>query len=99
MTLQLQSQLKDDAAVLFCKGELVGGDETVHLRNAVTGLFREHDQVILDLSGVQYMNSGGLSTLVGLYSTARTSGGSLKYVNLCVEIDFSRPESSALRAA
>lgn len=99
MTLQLESQLQDDAAVLFCKGELVGGDETADLRNAVTELFRQRDQVILDLAGVEYMNSGGLSTLVGLYSTARTSGGSLKYVNLSVSIDFRKPQSSAFRAA
>ena len=98
MTLKLESEIKDDAAVLFCKGDLVGGDETTHLRNAVTGLFRERDCVILDLSGVGYMNSGGLSTLVGLYSTARTSGGTIKYVNLSVAIDFKR-QSSAIRAA
>jgi anti-anti-sigma regulatory factor len=39
------------------------------------------------------MSSGGLSTLVGLYSTARTSGGSIKYVNLSVAIDFKRQSS------
>jgi len=99
MTLILESQIKDDAAVLFCKGDLVGGNETTDLRNAVAGLLRERDRVILDLSGVGYMNSGGLSTLVGLYSTARTSGGTIKYVNLSVAIDFSRPRSSAVRAA
>ena len=98
MTLQLESQLKDDTAVLFCKGDLVGGDETTHLRNAVTELFRERDQVILDLSGIGYMSSGGLSTLVGLYSTARTSGGSLKYVNLSVAIDFKR-QTTSMQAA
>jgi anti-anti-sigma factor len=93
MTLKLESEIRDDAAILFCKGELVGGDETTHLRSAVTGLFRQRDRVILDLSGVEYMSSGGLSTLVGLYSTARTSGGSIKYVNLSVAIDFKRQSS------
>ena len=99
MTLKLESEIKDDAAVLFCTGHLVGGSETADLRQAVTGLFRERDQVILDLSGVEYINSGGLSTLVGLYSTARTAGGSLKYVNLSVAIDFSKPQTSSFRAA
>ena len=98
MTLKLESEIKDDAAVLFCKGHLVGGDETAELRQAVTGLFRERDQVILDLSGVEYMNSGGLSTLVGLYSTARTSGGTIKYVNLSVAIDFKK-QTTSMQAA
>jgi anti-sigma B factor antagonist len=99
MTLKLQPQFKDDSAVLFCTGDLVGGRETSELRHAVTELLRERDRVILDLSGIAYMNSGGLSSLVGLYSTARTSGGTIKYVNLMVAIDFSRRQSSSERAA
>ena len=98
MTLQLETQLKDDVAILFCEGELVGGDETRKLREAITELFGKRDQVILDLSGVIYMNSAGLSTLVGLYSTARTSGGSIRYVNLQVATDFRRPKSSTIAA-
>ena len=98
MTLHLESQLKDDSAVLFCEGELVGGEETTHLRNAVTALFRKRNHVILDLSGVGYISSGGLSTLVGLYSTARTSRGSIKYVNLLVAIDFKK-QTTSIRAA
>lgn len=90
MTLQMKSQLQDGFAVLFCKGELVGGDESAELRNAVTDLLRERSEVILDLSGIVYINSGGLSTLVGLYSTARTSRGSVKYINLSVATDFTR---------
>jgi anti-anti-sigma factor len=99
MSLRLESKLNQDAAVLYCKGELEGGIEAAELRKVVTGLLRERKLVILDLSGIDYMNSGGLSTLVGLYSTARTSGGSVQYVNLSVEIDFARRTPSSLRAA
>jgi len=99
MTLKLQSKLNQESATLYCEGDLIGGSETAHLRSAVTQLFRERERVILDLSGVGYMNSSGLSTLVGLYSTARTSGGTLKYVNLSVEIDFSRRQISTQKAA
>jgi anti-sigma B factor antagonist len=99
MTLKLESQFQDDAAILFCKGDLVGGEDTAELRKAVTELLRERNRVILDLGGVAYMNSGGLSSLVGLYSTARTSGGTIKYVNLVVAIDFSKRQASFERAA
>jgi len=99
MSLKLESKFKDGAVVLFCKGDLVGGEETAELRNAVTELLRNGDRVILDLGGVSYMNSGGLSSLVGLYSTARTSGGTIKYVNLTVAIDFSRRPARSERAA
>jgi len=93
MTLKLESQLQRDRALLFCTGELVGGEEAADLRNAITRLLRERSQVTLDLSGIAYINSGGLSTLVGLYSTARTSGGSIKYINLTVATDFSRRQT------
>jgi anti-anti-sigma factor len=93
MTLKLESHLQRDRALLFCEGELVGGQEAADLRNAITHLLRERSQVILDLRGIAYINSGGLSTLVGLYSTARTSGGSIKYVNLTVATDFSRRQT------
>jgi anti-anti-sigma factor len=99
MTLKLQSELNQESATLYCEGDLVGGSETAHLRSAVTQLFRERESVILDLSGIGYINSGGLSSLVGLYSTARTSGGNLKYVNLSVEIDFSRRQFPTQKAA
>jgi anti-anti-sigma factor len=95
MTLKLESHLQDDGAVLVCKGQLVGGEETAVLRNAVTRLFQQRNHVTLDLSGIEYINSGGLSTLVGLYSTARTSGGNIKYINLSVATDFNRGKSKA----
>ena len=99
MTLKLESQFKDDTAILFCKGDLIGGTETAELRSAVTELLREHNRVILDLRGIEYINSGGLSSLVGLYSTARTSGGTIKYVNLSIAIDFSKRQPPFERAA
>jgi anti-sigma B factor antagonist len=99
MTLKLESKLTNDTAVLFCTGHLIGGAETAELRSAVTGLLRKREQVVLDLSGVSYINSVGLGTLVGLYSTARTSGGSVKYVNLSVATDFSRRQPTPKAAA
>jgi anti-anti-sigma factor len=99
MTLKLESRFEDDSAILFCKGDLTGGNETAELRNAVAELLRERNRVILDLRGIEYINSDGLSTLVGLYSTARTSGGTIKYVNLLIAIDFSKRQSPSERAA
>ena len=39
-------------------------------------------RVVLNLSGVTYIDSGGLGTLVALYTTARNNGGSIKLANL-----------------
>ena len=37
---------------------------------------------MLNLGGVNYIDSGGLGTLVSLFTTAHTAGGSIKLANL-----------------
>ena len=37
---------------------------------------------VLNLGGVSYIDSGGLGTLVGLYTSARAAGGDIKLANL-----------------
>jgi anti-sigma B factor antagonist len=39
-------------------------------------------QVILNLSGVSYVDSSGLGQLVGIYATAASRGGDIKLLNL-----------------
>jgi anti-sigma B factor antagonist len=54
--------------------------------SAPSGQWRLHavetDQIILNLGGISYIDSGGLGTLVALYTTAHNAGGSVKLVNL-----------------
>jgi anti-sigma B factor antagonist len=38
--------------------------------------------VVLNLSGVSYIDSGGLGTLVGVYSSARAAGADIKLAGL-----------------
>ena len=37
---------------------------------------------MLNLSGVSYIDSGGLGTLVALYTSAQTNGGKIKLASL-----------------
>ncbi len=39
-------------------------------------------QLVLNLSGVSYIDSGGLGTMVGVYSSARASGADIKLTGL-----------------
>jgi len=39
-------------------------------------------KVVLNLSGVSYIDSGGLGTLVGVYSSARAAGADIKLTGL-----------------
>ena len=73
--------LNDGIAVVDCAGRIVFGEETAELRDRVRTLIAK-GRVILNLADVTYIDSGGLGTLVALYTTARNAGGSIKLARL-----------------
>ena len=56
--------------------------EAADLRDVVKSLLQRSKQIVIDLAGVTYIDSGGLGTLVGLYTSARNLGGEIKLSNL-----------------
>jgi anti-anti-sigma factor len=69
-----------DVAVVRCRGRIVRGQEVRTLRNAVVSE-KQSRIVVLDLSDVEAVDAGGLTTLVGLHEWTRTRGVQLKLVN------------------
>ena|SRR5579859_2364219 len=69
-----------DVAVVRCGGRIVRGEEVRSLRSAVVS---EKDSriVVLDLSDVESLDAGGLTTLLSLHQWARSRGVQLKLVN------------------
>lgn len=82
MQLKLSTRTVDGVTIVDCGGRIVFGDESALLRDTIKKLIGENSRVLLNLSGISYIDSGGLGTLVALYTTARNAGGSLKLVNL-----------------
>lgn len=82
MGLKMFTRTLGPVAVVNCSGRIVFGEEAAELREKIKGLLGETRQIVLDLGGVTYIDSGGLGTLVGLYSSARASGGEIKLANL-----------------
>jgi anti-sigma B factor antagonist len=80
--LKLSTRTVKDVLVLDCSGRIVFGEESADLRDTVKMLLGQNNRVILNLSGVTYIDSGGLGTLVALYTTARNAGGGLKLCGL-----------------
>lgn len=74
--------LSDGIIVVDLGGRLVFGEETSALRDKVKSLITEGSRVVLNLADVTYIDSGGLGTLVALYTTARNAGGSIKLARL-----------------
>lgn len=74
--------LSDEIIVVDLAGRLVFGEETAALRDQVKSLIVPDGKIILSLADVTYIDSGGLGTLVALYTTARNAGASVKLARL-----------------
>ena len=82
MQLKLSSRIVDGVLVIECNGRIVFGEEAAALRETVKGALGQSKQIVLNLHNVSYIDSGGLGTLVGLYSSARGAGGDVKLAAL-----------------
>jgi anti-sigma B factor antagonist len=82
MGLAISTRKIGDVTVVECSGRIVFGEEAAELRERVKSLLGDGSQIVLDLRGVNYIDSGGLGTLVGLYSSARGAHGEIKLANL-----------------
>lgn len=82
MQLKLGVRVVDGVAIVDCRGRLLFGDEASALRDTVKNLLAESKNIVINLGETTYIDSGGLGTLVGLFSSAQNSGGSVKLARL-----------------
>ena len=82
MTLKIDTRQADGVTILSPQGRIVFGEEATALRENLKRVLASTRQIVLNLSGVSYIDSGGLGTLVGVYSTARASGADIKLTGL-----------------
>jgi anti-sigma B factor antagonist len=82
MQLRMSTRQVDGVLVVDCSGRLVFGEESASLRDTVKKVLAESPKVVLNLREVNYIDSGGLGTLVSLFTTARNAGGAVKLARL-----------------
>ena len=82
MQLKLTTRTVDGIIVVDCVGRIVLGEESADLRDTVKQLVAKGARIVLNLGGVNYIDSSGLGTLVSLYTTAQTGGASIKLASL-----------------
>ena len=78
MALRVQTQITGDVFILRCNGRIVFGDECAVLRERVMNMLPGTPKIVVNLRGVDYIDSGGLGMLVGLLVSTRNRGGELK---------------------
>jgi anti-sigma B factor antagonist len=87
MQLKISSKNVDGITVLECSGRIVFGEESSLLRETVKKTISESKKIVLNLGEVNYIDSGGLGTLVALYATASAAGSTLKLASLTKRVD------------
>ena len=78
MSLSLKTQRSGGIVIITCNGRLVEGGESSELQQKIDALLDECPYVILDLTGIDFIDSSGLGLLVRLLNRATLAGGDLK---------------------
>jgi anti-sigma B factor antagonist len=80
MPLKIETGISGDVVILYCAGRLVFGDETAAFRERIQNILLGTQQIVVNLSGIEYIDSGGLGTLVGMLASTRNRHGEIKLV-------------------
>ncbi|MGA2720425.1 MAG: STAS domain-containing protein [Candidatus Acidiferrales bacterium] len=78
----MSTRTLEGALVVDCSGRLVFGEESASLRDVVKKLIAQTPAIVMNLREVNYIDSGGLGTLVSLFTSARNAGGAVKLASL-----------------
>ena len=78
LKLSLESRNQGDVIVVHCSGRVVYRDEAAALSRVVSELIRQGSKVVLDLSGVNSIDSAGIGELALLQTIAQERSAELK---------------------
>jgi anti-sigma B factor antagonist len=82
VSLKIDTRQAEGVTILSPQGRIVFGEEAAAFRENLKRVLSSSRQIVVNLSGVSYIDSGGLGTLVGVYSSARASGADIKLTGL-----------------
>ncbi|HHS12492.1 MAG TPA: anti-sigma factor antagonist, partial [bacterium] len=76
--MSVDIQYDQDVAVVSMQGKLMGGPETRLCGQALQNLIKKGvRKITIDMSGVDWLNSGGMGMLMAAYNRLRKEGGTL----------------------
>jgi anti-sigma B factor antagonist len=83
MAIYIVEKVVDGVMLVDLRGRITLGPETEAVRSKLKQLLSAgNHRIILNLAGVDYLDSVGLSTLIAGYTSARNAGGDLKLLHL-----------------
>lgn len=112
MTFQASTRELNGVTVVDLSGPITLGEGSSMLRQMIRDLLNKgQKRIVLNLAGVNYVDSSGIGELVSGFTTARNQGGELKLLNLTRKVhdllqitklftvfDIHADETSAIRS-
>jgi anti-sigma B factor antagonist len=83
MDIRIEERLIGQVTVLDIVGKLTMDQAARRLKDKINSLIaQERTQIVLNLGGVPYIDSGGLGQLVASYGSVMRTGGAMKLLNV-----------------
>ncbi len=75
----MQINIEKNVVVVTIQGKLMGGPDTKSCHKKIKDLIEGgRQQIVVDLSEVEWVNSSGLGMLIACYTSCRNAGGHFK---------------------
>ena len=78
MKLDLETRTLGDVTVLYCRGRFTYRDEATAFSQKISDLLAHTSQVVVELTGLEAIDSAGLGELVVVHMWANATGCTLK---------------------
>ncbi len=86
--MKIKTTEKYNAVVIELKGNVMGGEDTKNFNEYLHNLIEKGKKnIVIDLSGVKFMNSSGLGMLIGALTTVKKADGQLKLARVTDKIE------------
>ncbi|MFH1009940.1 MAG: STAS domain-containing protein [bacterium] len=77
--MKLTTEKRGEVLVFALRGKIMGGPESTQFHEQLKqAIARGERKVVLDLGGVEWMNSSGLGLLISGFTTMRNAGSEMK---------------------
>jgi anti-sigma B factor antagonist len=85
--MDFSTRQSDDITIVDLRGRITLGEGSVTVRDTVRDLLSNgQKRILLNLGGVNYIDSSGIGELVSAFTAAKKQGGELKLLNLTKKI-------------
>jgi len=85
--MKLSDREMNSIVILEPRGKIMGGPDASLLHDKLYELIEnDKKRIVIDLAGVEWMNSTGLGILISSYTTLRNHQGELKLANVTDKI-------------